>query len=113
VADEEAVKRLEWSVAEWNAWREANLIREERIIRNRGGLIVSRGYLSNVNLSRSGARLGSVNLSVNLSGADLKGAALIGADLRNADLSGADLKGADLVVFERDKACRYSCASDC
>jgi uncharacterized protein YjbI with pentapeptide repeats len=99
VADEEAVKRLKRSVAEWNAWREENLIREEQSIRNRGVgfMIVSRGYLSNVNLSRSGAHLGTVNPSVNLNGADLKRAALIGADLRDADLRNADLRNADLV----------------
>jgi hypothetical protein len=95
VADEEAIKLLKRSVAEWNAWRKSNAIVPD----------LSGADLSNVDLRIAdpiGVDLRRANLRrANLSGAklintSLCGAKLISADLSNADLIISDLSGADL-----------------
>ena len=81
MANEEHLKSLTRSVAEWNAWRLKNP--DVRV------------DLRQANLRST--KLSSANLSIaDLSRADLRNADLRDADLRNADLRDADLRDADL-----------------
>jgi uncharacterized protein YjbI with pentapeptide repeats len=87
VANEEHVKRLKQSVAEWNEWR-----KEEGALRpDLGNADLSYADLSYADLSYA-------DLSkADLSGADLRDVNLSGADLSYANLNEACLSSADLV----------------
>jgi hypothetical protein len=91
MANEEQVKLLKKSVAEWNKWRNENPdVKIDLCGADLHGAYLSGAYLSGADLS--GADL----IRADLSGAYLSGADLIRADLREADLGEADLLGADL-----------------
>jgi len=84
MANQEHVEILEYSVEDWNQWREENPDK--------------RPDLSSAELY--GADLGGADLA----GADLRGAHLFRADLVDANLCRANLDGADLFVADLSRA---------
>jgi uncharacterized protein YjbI with pentapeptide repeats len=101
MANEEHVKRLKQSIAEWNAWRQDNptMLPDLRGANLRGVILIDADLayadLSGANLFNAILRAANLRRA-SLSGAILEGADLTGADLRRAGLSSANLHRASL-----------------